>query len=1119
MSAHLKATRKNYEVSSSVATPQTRNILNKISPKEDIGKAFVKRHAWVSELQDIVSTKYGEVSKLIVGKALNEIPLPTAIGGPMTTFANQQRLLETEVVLQRRAARAESLFKVRGEIFMSCEPSFKDWFELSDTRRAMFDKPDITAIMTENLHWFMSGRFPQRIEGQPVNEDLRAQIESTISKCYQSDSESVQDFFRRFKFLYKSATQLTEVQYSEVQLAYSFITKLNKHRYVKLQERCADSEAIQQSYLAAQQDAIDAESSDDDVDGADAPAPAPIVRDPNLGYPQTMKRALALASAEELKTAFSFQANQNRKQKRELETEKTDVGSNFAAVSIKPGKKHNDKKKQSNKTLVESQQSRTRLSKAQIKAMPPGSKPSIFGMSACNGEHKAGDETDHFRHNCPLLRADHSYVAAQFPASANPQQTLPLQPYSTAHSMQSESSNVDYERIASAVAPMIRSALSQRYYDDYEDDDYRPRRRPRNMFNLSKFILSTQSTDFVFNHWTFLLDSCASTNDFCNKFFISEPRANPNAHVPIHTVLGDYFCARIGDLDFLGETGINERGGVNIVAMCPQTKCECVTVVAAPDLSWFGLQFKPINYTMIFHWHSRVLAADSREYARRLEHYRVNTLSVPKSLEPKLKSTGKLRGHVQVQGDTFIDNMPVVLNAKAAVQARELEAARRAVERITLSPSYSMSKSEHHGAEVKSVYCEGPFFHMSAVRSGGEKIEFASQKALKAALLVKDMQERLGDFSLRTLGEAYSHGSIDFPFKCTRALIENADAILGTDAAQVKGKFVHSHDYPQTEHYCLNISEGEVAMQSDIIYGEGRKVAFLYSVLERNGYEVISHIAGKSAAQIWPVLTKQIDFFALFNLRVKMVTVDGELGFSAVEDKLNHAKVHLNQLPRGIKPALVESRTRHLTDRVRTFRARYPFAIGAFLLIALYVALVQLGNIMPSRHNVGHMSAFQFLTRERARVEHIARHAPLSLAEVPVEALQANKSGKAKTVTCLALHPVRPHLNSPVWKYLTLDTFEVIERSNGVSLQWNAEWKTHLSELTCDPTSKLYASEAHPSSRSKKNKKQTEVKSTAIPLPPPPVQIASQDDDQHAPSSPPSTARGVEQSESPDASF
>ena len=80
----------------------------------------------------------------------------------------------------------------------------------------------------------------------------------------------------------------------------------------------------------------------------------------------------------------------------------------------------------------------------------------------------------------------------------------------------------------------------------------------------------------------------------------------------------------------------------------------------------------------------------------------------------------------------------------------------------------------------------------------GTKINYYSKKAIEVARSVKNMQAKLGKFSLRKIHEAILNGTAIIPHTLARAQILTADEVLGTNVEYKQG--IYTTQLQRTSH-------------------------------------------------------------------------------------------------------------------------------------------------------------------------------------------------------------------------------------------------------------------------------------------------------------------------------
>ena len=335
----------------------------------------------------------------------------------------------------------------------------------------------------------------------------------------------------------------------------------------------------------------------------------------------------------------------------------------------------------------------------------------------------------------------------------------------------------------------------------------------------------------------------------------------------------------------------------------------------------------------------------------------------------------------------------------------------------------------------------------------------ATKNAIGTALAIKEWQRRLGYKSLEKIADSYITGSVDFPssLKVNRKQIVNADVILGTSNPGGKqGRYIHQRNVPPAAERRVDIANGEMVMQSDLIFDDG--LVFLLSVFDPTSYSLISWLRSEKSADILPRLREHVQFPERFGRTVKIVMTDPGPSFKALKADIEAlpSKPSYYPLSREQHPVLVDNVVQDIKAPVRAARATLLFPCGGLILIGIYMMACVLHNTLASLHNIGNVSPHLALTGERTKLEHIARHAAGDICLAPRSEQPGNITSEAKSVYMIALHANFAHLNTPQWTYLTLDNFVPVQRSAATNVPTTEDVVEYIKAAACDPTSPIY---------------------------------------------------------------
>ncbi len=157
-------------------------------------------------------------------------------------------------------------------------------------------------------------------------------------------------------------------------------------------------------------------------------------------------------------------------------------------------------------------------------------------------------------------------------------------------------------------------------------------------------------------------------------------------------------------------------------------------------------------------------------------------------------------------------------------------------------------------------------------------------------------------------------------------------------------------------------------------------------------------------------------------------------------------QVEVLNLPRGIKPSLIDRTIRTVKDHTRAIRnqilnSEHGFRTGGILSTSVFLFVIFFSNVLLSAQNPSSQSPFKTLTGGLALLETLAKHKLQQLVEIPTEELQSNQAIKPKTVNALALYPSQGHCNTSKWNYINLETLEVVDEREDIKLYQRASRK------------------------------------------------------------------------------
>jgi hypothetical protein len=118
----------------------------------------------------------------------------------------------------------------------------------------------------------------------------------------------------------------------------------------------------------------------------------------------------------------------------------------------------------------------------------------------------------------------------------------------------------------------------------------------------SNMMIFSYKANQINNPFTLLLDTGGTDHDFSNPAFKTNLRENPNANVPIKTMMGNYYCKEICTIPFLGRAGSNKTGELNIISLGKLKNTPNVDIECHPEMDFIKAKFILLNITITFNF-------------------------------------------------------------------------------------------------------------------------------------------------------------------------------------------------------------------------------------------------------------------------------------------------------------------------------------------------------------------------------------------------------------------------------------------------------------------------------------------------------------------------------------
>ena len=336
---------------------------------------------------------------------------------------------------------------------------------------------------------------------------------------------------------------------------------------------------------------------------------------------------------------------------------------------------------------------------------------------------------------------------------------------------------------------------------------------------------------------------------------------------------------------------------------------------------------------------------------------------------------------------------------------------------------------------------------------------YYSKSAIRMAESVKETRTKLGKFSLNKVAEAMIGGAIKNTIDYTRQQILTADTILGNDIAYKKGVHTEKQQFKGSEED--DATSNNITLEVDIIFDEN--LGILAGVAIPTSWLVLIQVKDKTAEVLLHNIQKMIVLFASMGKKVMLVRADGERGVisNTTKDKLlMEDKVSVdNSGKKNHSIQVLDRKVRTLKDYVRAIRNLVPFAVGGIMLMALFLQMANIINIMPTSGNNNNASPFQALLGRNARIEDVCPHKPLETILVSKHNDTTNNISNENKTEAIFLYATNIHLmpkGKPEFEFLTVNTLEKITRGEGDPFKTLPIHIESINRLAGSPNSLLF---------------------------------------------------------------
>ena len=129
------------------------------------------------------------------------------------------------------------------------------------------------------------------------------------------------------------------------------------------------------------------------------------------------------------------------------------------------------------------------------------------------------------------------------------------------------------------------------------------------------------------------------------------------------------------------------------------------------------------------------------------------------------------------------------------------------------------------------------------------------------------------------------------------------------------------------------------------------------------------------------------------------------------------------------------------------------------MLLALFLQMVNIVNIMPTRGNTNSLSPFQVMLGRNAKMEDTCPHKPLETVLVSKNNDITNRTGNQNMIEAVFLYASNIHVTSKQkteFTFLIIDTLKKITRGAGDKLNVDQQHITKINRLANAPNSLLF---------------------------------------------------------------
>ena len=241
----------------------------------------------------------------------------------------------------------------------------------------------------------------------------------------------------------------------------------------------------------------------------------------------------------------------------------------------------------------------------------------------------------------------------------------------------------------------------------------------------------------------------------------------------------------------------------------------------------------------------------------------------------------------------------------------------------------------------------------------------------------RHLHESSGHPSDETMAEALNNGVWPLIDLTSRDL-KNANQILGPCAACYEGKMTNPSEPANKEIRAT--MPGEL-LYCDLLKTYGKCISgFTQALVTRDAvtsYMTVTGMIDKTANSIQKSLESIISFYKSFGHTVRVLVMDHEATFIALENKIPGIRCQFTPATMHNKP--IERAIRELKEKDRCVRAHLPYQLPYNVEIEVWIAVCESINSLPNSATGPNHTPFQLVTSMRPSVRPIATGKPVQV--------------------------------------------------------------------------------------------------------------------------------------------